>query len=265
MKQTGRLGTTIDGIAFADSMMGSIDKRMALQNPGVYDKVKALADTYRRDIPVSEAEDFIQSNNKELTGYYARNKISQQAAMADPETAAKIAEGDALRDSLYSKVDELSGPGVAQLKKAYGAVRNIQKNLVTQQMVYARKAPVSLGEQMGYLQAGGKALTGDFIGAAKDIAVRRFLSDLNDKNSMIQRAFEGTQPAGPFLMPKAMPTIRGQLPAQAGGTFELPPANPMSGGERTAALMQALRSKPQLALPSAVQPTRLPSSFNSGQ
>jgi hypothetical protein len=257
----GKIGATIDGNQIADAMVNSIDKRMATQNPAMAARVKELADTYRRPLSVNEAEDFIQSNNKELTGYYAKNKLSRQQAAADPEINAKIVEGDTLRDALYSKIDELSGPGVAQLKKAYGAVRNLQNNLTTQMQVYARKAPANLGEQLSYFQAAGKAITGHPIEALGDIAVRRFLSDLNDKNSMITRAFGQTQPAQPFPMPSAMPRIAGQLPAQTGGPFELPPANPMTGGERLAALMQMLRQRQQLSLPANVQPRQLPPSF----
>lgn len=297
LSRVGAQGATIDGNQIADAMVNSVDKRMALQNPGVVDRVKAIADTYRRPLTTAEAEDFIQSNNAELTGYYARNKVSQQAAKADPETNAKIVEGDALRDALYSKIDDLTGPGVAQLKRAYGAVRNIQNNLVTQQMVYARKAPASLGEQLSYFQAAGKAITGDLVGAAKDVAVRRFLSDLNDKSSMITRAFQNTQPAQPLPMPTlprfagllergpiqmgapadapgAPPfrpppynaTTRAQrlgllLPQEAGGKIPLPYYPEMSGGERIAALMQLLRQNPQLALPAKASAIPLPPSF----
>jgi hypothetical protein len=244
----GKMGATIDGNQIADAMVNSIDKRMAIQNPGLADRI-------------NEAEDFIESNNKELTGYYAKNKVSRMQAAADPEINAKIVEGDTLRDALYSKIDELSGPGVAQLKRAYGAVRNIQNNLTTQMQVYARKAPASLGEQLSYFQAAGKAITGHPIEALTDVAVRRFISDLNDKNSMITRAFGQTQPAQPFPMPRAMPNIAGQLPAQAGGPFELPSSSPMSAGERSAALLQMLRQRQQLALPESVQPRQLPPSF----
>jgi hypothetical protein len=295
LSSAGQAGAMIDGNQIADAMMGSVDKRMAIQNPGVAARIKDIANTYRRDIPVDEAEDFIQSNNHELTGYYARNKISQQAAQSDPEVAAKIAEGDALRQALYSRIDSLFGPGVAQLKKTYGALSNVQKELAGQQIIYARKAPANLGEQLSYFQAAGKALTGDLVGAAKDVAVRRFLSDLNDKNSMIARSFAKVQPATPFPQP-TIPKFSGLLesgpirlsspdtsgivdftpppysydtaaarlgrllPEQSSASPTLPYYPEMSAGERLAALHQLWRQKQQLALPAQSQPIRLPSS-----
>ena len=228
LQGAGQQGATIDGNPIADAMMSSIDKRMGIQNPGLTAKIQSIADTYRRPLDVNEAEDFIQSNNKELTGYYAKNKVSQQAAEADPEIAAKVAEGNALRSALYDKLDSLSGPGVAQLKKTYGALSNVQKELTAQQIVYARKAPANLGEQMGYLQAGAKALTGDVVGAAKDIAVRRFLSDLNDKNSMITRSFANVKPAGPFPAP-SNPRFAGLLPRGAIQTPQADASGAVSG------------------------------------
>ena len=154
--------------------------------------------------------------------------VAEAAAEADPEIAAKVAEGNALRSALYDKLDSLSGPGVAQLKKTYGALSNVQKELTAQQIVYARKAPANLGEQMGYLQAGAKALTGDVVGAAKDIAVRRFLSDLNDKNSMITRSFANVKPAGPFPAP-SNPRFAGLLPRGAIQTPQADASGAVSG------------------------------------
>lgn len=254
-------GATIDGNAVADAMMGSIDKRMALQNPGLTDQIKAIADTYRRPMSLTDAEDFLQSNNKELVGYYAKNKMSQQAAESDPQIAAKVAEGNALRNALYGKLDDLSGPGAAQLKQAYGALTNIQKELTGRQIVYARQAPVNLPEQLSYLQASGKILTGNVVGGLKDIAVQRFMSELNNTDSMIARALKASKPAAPFPAPAFRPPIgpARQLPATSGAPTILPYNPEMTPGEKAAALMQALRqSRAPLALPQQASPIILP-------
>lgn len=287
-------GATIDGNQIADAMVNSIDKRTAAQNPGLVQRVQAIADTYRRPLPVDEAEDFLQSANKDLFSYYAKNKVSRQAAENDPETSSTVAEADALRDALYNKLDQVSGPGAAQLKKAYGALKNVGNALADQKLVYERKAPTNLPEQLSYWRAGGKLLTGNVLGAAKDIAVQRFLSEVNDANSMITRAFVKAKPATPFPMPSGsrvaglLPrgpiqtpppadasgsvasqpppvdaTTRAQrlgllLPEKTGGPVELPYVPEMSGGERLAALMQYLREHPQAALPAKASAIRLP-------
>lgn len=262
---TGAQGQMVDGNAVADAMMSSIDKRMALQNPGLTAKIQQAADIYRKPLSVQDAEDFIQSNNRELVGYYAKNKLSQQAAMADPEVAARVAEGDALRQALYSKLDDVSGPGSAQLKKAYGALTNVQKELTGRQIVYARQAPVSLGEQLGYLPAMGKIATGNILGGMKDIAIRRFLSEVNDTNSMIERAFAKAPQAQPFPQPNFRPPMTTNLlpgPGQSSAAIPLMAPDPgMSVGERSAAMMQYLRQRQQLALPAQTTPIQLPARF----
>lgn len=51
-------GAVIDGNRVADAMVNSIDPRTAAQNPGLVAKVQKIADTYRRPLPLDEAEDY---------------------------------------------------------------------------------------------------------------------------------------------------------------------------------------------------------------
>ena len=260
-------GATIDGNSVADAMMNSIDKRTAVQNPALVAKIKAIADTYRRPMSLADAEDFIQSNNADLTTYYGKNKVSQQVAQADPTVSYQLAEGDALRSALYNKLDDLTGPGSAQLKKAYGALTNVQKELQGQKLVAARQSPMSLNEQFSTVRGIGEiaksALNlklGDAAQGVGDIATARWIKDRLSQDSMISRAFENTQPAQPFLLPRAMPRIAGQLPAQT-GTVTPPFHSPMTPGERSAALMQQLRQRQQLRLPAKSAAIPLPPEF----
>lgn len=268
--QTSQNGAVINGNQIADAMMDTIGPRMRQTDPQLVDQITARADAYRRIMPVDEAEQFLSGKdgvNNELTTYYAKNKVSQRVAEGDPNMAATVAEGQALRDALYSKIDDAAGPGAAQMKQTYGALTNVQKELNGRSIVYARQAPVNLPEQLSYLRAAGKIATGNVLGGVKDIAVQRFLGDINDTNSQIARAFRNSQPAEPFPGPTPQaPMTTNLLPAEAGGKIPLMAPDPgMSPGERTAALMQQLRQNPQLALPANVQPTQLPASVDAWQ
>jgi len=258
-------GAVIDGNQIADAMVSSIDKRTALQNPGLVQRVQQVADTYRRPLSLGDAEDFLQSTNKDLNTYYAKNKVGQNVALNDPDIASTVAEGNALRSALYSKLDQLTGPGAAQLKQAYGSLTNIEKELYGRQLVAARQNPESLPEQMGTIRGAGKILKGvatfdpgDVLEGAQNIAVSRALKARNSSDAMISRAFEKAQPATPFPMPKASAPIAGALPASTGGPIELPYVPEMSGGEQLAALMQLLRKSQPIALPAQATPIRLP-------
>ena len=210
----GEQGATIDGNQIANAIENSLDERTALQNPKTVEKNAALADTYRRPMSVQQAEDFLQSTNRDLITYYAKNRVSQSVAEADPQMAATIAEGNALRDALYSKLDDVTGPGSAQLKKAYGALSNVQKELTGRAIVWARQQPVSLAEQISTAKGVGSiakgvatlpfrpfGAAGDIAGGIQGIAAQKLMSALNDSDAMIARAFKKAQPATPFPMP----------------------------------------------------------------
>lgn len=264
-------GLTIDGNQIADAMMQSIDNRTAVQNPGLVARVKAIADTYRKPMNLGDAEDFLQSANKDLNSYYAKNKVGQQVAQNDPEISSTVAEAGALRQQLYSKLDQVSGPGAAQLKQAYGSLTNVEKELYGRQLVAARQQPESLSQQLGTIGGVGRIAKGivtmnpgDIMEGTQNIAVSKMLKDRNSSDSMIQRAFEAAKPAQPFPMPSWRPPQTNPanlLPAQSavGNKYPMLAPDPgMSGGENVAALMQYLRQKPQLALPAKADPYQLP-------
>lgn len=230
-----RQGAVIDGNQIADAMMNSIDKRTAIQNPQLLQRVQKVADTYRKPISLGDAEDFLQSANKDLNSYYAKNKVGQQVALNDPEISSTVAEASALRNSLYAKLDKVSGPGAAQLKQAYGSLTNMEKELSGRQLVAARQNPESLSEQISTVRGAGKIVKGiatfdpgDVIEGAQNLAVSKALKTRNTSDAMIERAFAKAQPASPFPQPVS-PRLAGLLqrgPIQASGPAES--SNPLS-------------------------------------
>lgn len=189
----GAGGATIDGNTIADAMVNSIDRRTALQNPSLVKQISSIADTYRRPLSLDEAEDFLQSANNDLNSYYAKNKVGRQVAQRDASTGYIVAEADALRDGLYSKLDEVTGPGARELKQRYGALSNVENELLRRRNVAARQQPVSLAEQIA--MSGGVGGVGDIfrpdklINRAQNVAVARWLKNYGSTDAMITRAF----------------------------------------------------------------------------
>jgi hypothetical protein len=197
-------GATIDGNAIADAMMKSFDRRTALQNPDLVERIQKIADTYRRPMGLDEAEDFLQSANNDLHSYYAKNKVGRQVAERDPATGYVVAEGDQLRDSLYSKLDDLTGPGAADLKGRYGALSNVENELLRRKNVSARQQPDSLAEQLSMARAYGKIAVGTarlsptaMLEGVQSLAAAKWLKARGTTDGMITRAFQalGTQNA----------------------------------------------------------------------
>jgi len=214
----------IDGNKIADNIVKGIDKRFITQNPEKYKKIVAVADTYRRPMSLTEAEDFLQSTNNELHSYYAKNKVQQAVAMGDPEVSHIVRENDALRNELNTKLSELTGVNAKEIKNRYGALSNIQSEIVPRKNVIARQNPVGLAEQIGYGRAAGNILKsaanfqlGDAAAGAADLATTRFLKLKNDPNELIRSAFQKLEknPSSKYakVMSKFVPA--GYLPEKA--------------------------------------------------
>jgi hypothetical protein len=187
---------TIDGGPIADKMLSAIDKRFRLQNPGAAEAIEKVADTYRRQIPLSEAEDFLQSANNDLNGYYAKNKVGQKVALGDPEKAYVVHEAEGLRAALYSKLDELTGKSAAAIKQRYGALSNIETDVAKRINVAARQNPDSLAEQIGMAQgiaSIGKSVLnrnfGDAVSGGAQIAASHYFKNKNTSDALVETAF----------------------------------------------------------------------------
>jgi hypothetical protein len=188
--------STIDGNQIADAMLNSLDKRTQVQNRGLVEKLIDKAATYRKPLSLSDAEDFLQSANNELHNFYAKNKVGQKVAASDPDVAPVLAEATALRDSLYSKLNDLTGKDAALLKKKYGDLSNIQTEVIGRKNVAARQNPDSLGAQLNTAQAVGNILESvadmKLGSAAKGVgqfAASKYLQRKNSTDGLIQSAF----------------------------------------------------------------------------
>jgi hypothetical protein len=193
------IGAVIDGNEVADAMLRSVDRRTAVQNPGLVKQISDVANTYRRPLSVDEAEEFLQSANNDLHNYYAKNKVGQRVALGDPEKAYTVAEAQALRSGLYRQLDEISGPGAADLKKQYGALSTVEEEMLRRKNVAARQQPQSLSEQLSTVRGMGKiakgvitASPGDIFEGAENITTAKYLKERNSTDAMIRRAFAAT-------------------------------------------------------------------------
>lgn len=186
----------IDGNEIADSIMQGINKRFASQNPGKVQKITQIADTYRKPLSLQDAEEFLQDANNELHTYYAKNKVGQNAAAQDPEVAYVLREAEALRKGLYSKLETLTGKDAAILKSKWGALTNIQNEVLKRANVAARQNPDSLAEQLSFASGVGDILTnagdmnfGTMAKGVGKIAASRYMKNKNSTDALIDTAF----------------------------------------------------------------------------
>lgn len=275
----GNQSAEIDGNKVADAIEGTITKRFEQQNPAAAKAIREKADSYRRTMTMGEAEDFLQDANNELNSHYAKTKVNQRVAARDSATAHTVAEAGALRDQIYGKLDELTGPGAADIKQRYGALTTLEDVLQRRVNVAERAAPESLIEQMGKVDAAkqvgkgvfkiatGRPLAGaaDIVGARQGLKAATAARTANDSNFLISKSFEKTTPRaaaealppreGPAESPVAIargPEAAGPAPYRVGpGQVEPEQVGPENPSEKILAGGQGVVRRPTPLLPAA--------------
>src|SRR6185437_7855680 len=142
-------GPTISGDVIADAIQQSIRPRNRFLQSSAYNELQDRANAYRgRQIPLTDAEDFLQDANTEAKGWYSQ-------ATRDPHGpqlgASAAAEATAIRSQLYKAIDSLteSDPGTAaRLKREYGALDALHDYTAKRIPVFARQAPLNLAQQL---------------------------------------------------------------------------------------------------------------------
>ncbi len=219
----------------ADAMDRSVSSRTERQFPDVAERIKDRADTYRDNMSLRDVENAIQDANNDLRNFYKRGSASDSPV--SPEMTATEAEVRALRSLLDEKVQKLSGSGIANLKREYGALRDVERATAKANAVATRQKGATLWEGLAALRAAGDFMSGNLLGAAKGagtLAVGRWLAKLRDPNFLIDQAFQGKKgfsPAEPIARPEPRnfnalppgPTMVGPVPDTSGPISGLEP------------------------------------------
>jgi len=111
-----------------------------------------------------------------------------------------FAEARELRKLIDDSVKNLSGDGVKDLKREYGAQRDVEKALARQYAIATRTPGAPLWEGLAYLHAAGDLMSGNLMGAAKAAAtltVGHRLQMLRDPGALLNQSFHGKQAFAP--------------------------------------------------------------------
>jgi hypothetical protein len=231
----------------AQAMESAISKRTETQFPAQAKAIRERAATYRNTMSLRDIENAIQDANDDLKNFYKRGTSGDSPTSAG--TAATEAEVKALRSLLDQKVEKLSGAGVSDLKREYGALRDVEKATAKANAVATRQKGATTWEGLAALKAAGDVFSGNPSGLAT-MAVGRWLGKLRDPNFLIDRAFQGSKafkPAGE-IPPAPGPSIRGALssgplvtpqPADTSGSvpYNAPRVDPSTRAQRLGLLL----------------------------
>ncbi len=225
---------SVDLNPVADAIEGSIPETTRFEDVqrGVptkaYRKALDYAKKYRASVSVEKAEALLRDVNAQLDEYYAKYPGVKRAMLrSNPETAALVAKADALRDALYTTLDNPGlGAGPRELNRRYGAMIDIEDAALRRKNVAARQAPQNITEQFSHFAAArdfvkgsAKLATGNVGGAVdllKGAAARsaaKFAKEQQSTNNLIRRAFKYYDvKASPLPQPPPVDLSRAILP-----------------------------------------------------
>lgn len=189
-KEHGKLPVDTQAVSSNIREIGNM-KRYAL-SPDVKRTAEKYA-TYLDDVgelDIVEAEDVLQQLNSELKAFYNGQGTSSEGAALIKHIVANN-----IRKQLDKTISNASGV-YRGLKRTYGSLAAIEKDVTHRALVEGRKAPEGFFSLSDVFTAGdlARGAAGDALsavkGAAQAVAKRRIMT-INDKNRMVRKMFQG--------------------------------------------------------------------------
>lgn len=190
--------------------------------PDVFNYGKKIAETLRQRgvYSLEDSQDVIAALNSDAQGFF---KTLNQNDKPKGALAASIAE--TLRSVQAKTINSLTGAGQdwSLLRKQYGSLEAVEKDVTHRALIQARRGPVSVFDLFQAANAGdvARVLVGDFSGAAKGVisgTVTKILKNANDPDRIVAKMFKEAAKYGEELskingsvLPKVRPAIPRQL------------------------------------------------------
>jgi hypothetical protein len=192
-KQAGDSGATVDLLPLSDEIAKLSESKVTkVVSPEVakYAELKAAAFKDAGSFTTEEAQEAVAQLNKSLEAYY-RNPTYETASKAGID--AIVANN--LRKSLDAAIENATGEGYQALKKSYGALKSIEKDVAHRAIVDARKNVKGLLDftdifTSGELLAGLATFNPSMVlraGAWK--SVKEYFKIMNNPNRVVREMF----------------------------------------------------------------------------
>lgn len=208
----------------ADAIRQQITPSLTKLNPARAKTIEEFANLYAGPgsnsmKSIGEMEKDVEFLNADLSanGWWEKSASERAAAIkSGQEDGMKSLAADKLRDEMYSHIESFKGPNgepspITDLKKTYGALRNVEHEFRGQVNVQNRQSVVSLKKILG-MTAG--ATVGGPAGAVA-AAVPFIDGMVNSPNAMAERAVKAGIPEG--AASKAVKKVTAKTVKTAGG------------------------------------------------
>lgn len=153
----------------------------------IADYAAKKADLFKKEMTPSQVQDLIKEYNSRAKDY----------TLGKSKNAVDNMIAETLRENLAKTIDGLKGDKYSKLKKEYGTLKTIEKDVSKRVLVDARKAPKGLIDQIASFGGLGQALIGAATGnlplvvaggAPKGLAY--LLKRANDPNLIVKNMFK---------------------------------------------------------------------------
>jgi hypothetical protein len=234
--------STID---VAKAIRNSVDDITLEREPGAREAVERAVGIYEKEggnaWTLRQMENRMHTLNNRLANIYSQ--VTPGEARVPVEAEIALAEAKALRTRIDEAVKTLSGSGVKELKREYGAQRDIEKSLARQYAVATRQKGATLWEGLAALR-----IAGDFTSPTA-LAVGttgRMLKTLRDPGFLLNKAFQGPEAfsASPQIAKPPGVKIAGLLPQETGPRGVNDPTAGKQAGTRPGTTEGGIRIQP---------------------
>ena len=173
-------------------------KALSLANPQVIQYAKALQERLANlgELDVQTAQDVIQHYNKVLEAFY-KNPTYENASNA----AVDALVANKMRSMLDDSVSSLSGGEYSAIKKQYGSLKGIEKDVVKAALKQANKNSKGLIDYADIL-SGGQVVNGllslnpaSFASGLAQKGITEYIKFINDPNRAIKKMFDAAEKA----------------------------------------------------------------------
>jgi hypothetical protein len=151
----------LDTTPVRDKVQAAATRSMKKYFPEEAAEIESFASNFGAPTTVAEANEDIQAFNAKLKSYYKASPSERAAVLKTEGSASAIeAAADGLRDQLYGHLEAQGENVPGDLRKQYGALKQIERVFGKRATVADRQAPLDFKQTLGAMEAVGAVAAG---------------------------------------------------------------------------------------------------------
>jgi hypothetical protein len=177
----------------ADAIKAKVTPAMQKVNKQSVKAIEKFSEKFQGPMTVGEAEGALEHMNAELDnlGYWKKTPAERASAeKANPAIASRVAATNAIRNVLYDHLESAGEPEIKNIKREYGALANIEKEVRGQVNVAGRQRPLSLKQVIGLVSGIAHGGPGGAAAALVPLLDKLY----NEPTALLTRAIEKSAP-----------------------------------------------------------------------